>query len=86
MAHQRLAVSSGYWTLYRHNPGRAAGAFQLDSTSPSVPLADFTSAETRFASLAKSKPERAAELQAQAQADVEERWNQYARLAEKKRG
>jgi pyruvate-ferredoxin/flavodoxin oxidoreductase len=85
LAHQRLAVSSGYWTLYRHNPGRAAGAFQLDSTAPAVPLADFTSSETRFATLAKAKPEVAAELQARAQADAEQRWQQFEKLAEKKK-
>ena len=85
LEHQRLAVSAGYWTLYRHNPGRAAGAFQLDSGAPAVPLADFTASETRFSALAKAKPEVAAELQARAQAELDERWQRFEKLAEKKK-
>ncbi len=44
MTHQKDAVRSGYWPLYRFHPSPAESAqpFQLDSKAPSIPLAEFT--------------------------------------------
>jgi len=47
-----------------------------------MPLRDFISSETRFAVLERTKPARAAELAALAQADVDERWRYYTQLAQ----
>ena len=84
MTHQKDAVRSGYWPLYRYHPSETEPGhhpFKLDSKRPSIPVADFAATETRFAILARTHPERAAELAALAQADVDERWRYYEQLA-----
>ena len=83
MSHQKDAVKSGYWPLYRYQPSEVEEGqpFRLDSQPPSIPVADFMATETRFAVLQRSDPERAAELAALAQADADERWRYYEQLA-----
>ena len=83
MSHQKDAVRSGYWPLYRYRPGDDEHTlpFALDSKDPSIPLAEFTAAEGRFSMLARANPEHAAALQTLAQADVDERWRFYRQLA-----
>ena len=83
MSHQKSAVESGYWPLYRFHPSPEPGAhpFSLDSKKPSLPLHEFQSRETRFAALARRDPERARHLEALAQADINERWHYYEQLA-----
>ncbi len=83
MSHQKQAVSSGYWPLYRYHPSPEPGThpFSLDSKKPSIRLHEFQEQETRFAVLERSDPQRAEHLQALAQADVDERWHYYEQLA-----
>ena len=83
MTHQKTAVSSGYWPLYRFRPSEDADAhpFKLDSKKPTVPLREFVLAETRFSMLARSDKERSEHLLALAQADADERWRLYSQLA-----
>ena len=83
MSHQRDAVKSGYWPLYRYKPSsdEHAHPFQLDARTPSIPVADFAMQEARFSVLARTHPERAAELMALAQSDIDERWRYYEQLA-----
>ncbi len=84
MTHQAEAARSGFWPLYRYDPRKAiegAHPLQLDSPRPSLPIREFQAKEARFAMLARSRPEEAAELQALAQADAEERWRFYEQLA-----
>ena len=83
MTHQKTAVSSGYWPLYRFRPSEDADAhpFKLDSKKPTVPLREFALAETRFSMLARSDKERSEHLLALAQADADERWRLYSQLA-----
>ncbi len=83
MSHQKDAVKSGYWPLYRFQPSEIEEGqpFKLDSHAPSIPVSDFVATETRFAILARTHPERAVELAALAQADVDERWRYYEQLA-----
>ena len=83
MSHQKDAVRSGYWPLYRYRPSEidAGRPFKLDSTKPSIPLRDFIASETRFAILERTHPERAAELAVLGQADIDERWRYYEQLA-----
>jgi pyruvate-ferredoxin/flavodoxin oxidoreductase len=87
MTHQKTAVASGYWPLYRYHPSPAEGThpFQLDAKRPTLPLTDFALAESRFAMLARSEPERARHLLALAQADVDERWRYYEQLTGEER-
>jgi pyruvate-ferredoxin/flavodoxin oxidoreductase len=83
MTHQKDAVRSGYWPLYRFQPSGVEHGipFRLDSKAPSIPVADFVATETRFAILKRTHPERAGHLAALAQADIDERWRYYAQLA-----
>ena len=83
MTHQKAAVASGYWPLYRYHPSPEPGTrpFQLDSKAPSIPITEFALAETRFSMLARSDPEQSRHLLALAQADADERWRYYEQLA-----
>jgi pyruvate-ferredoxin/flavodoxin oxidoreductase len=83
MAHQKDAVKSGYWSLYRYQPSEIENGqpFKLDSAAPSMPISEFADVETRFAVLKRSNPERAAELAELAQADANERYRYYEQLA-----
>jgi pyruvate-ferredoxin/flavodoxin oxidoreductase len=87
MSHQKDAVKSGFWPLYRYVPSEAADGqpFKLDSKEPTMPIREFVESETRFAVLARTQPERAAELAALSQADADERWRYYSQLAEVQR-
>ncbi len=83
MSHQRDAVRSGYWPLYRFHPseGDDGQPFTLDSHPPTIPVRDFVATEARFAILERSDPTRAAELAELLQADADERWRYYEQLA-----
>ena len=83
MSHQKDAVKSGFWPLYRYKPGgdEHLTPFQLDSKAPSIPVDVFMGAEARFATLRRSDPVAAADLTALAQRDIDERWRYYDQLA-----
>jgi pyruvate-ferredoxin/flavodoxin oxidoreductase len=84
MAHQKLAVDTGRWPLYRFDPRRAErgeNPLQLDSPGPRRPLAEGMEAENRFRMLRFSQPERARELARAAQADIDRRWATYRAMA-----
>ena len=84
MHQQGLAVASGYWPLFRYNPAmRAVGEnpFRLDSPRPTVPLRDYAYNELRYKALAQNRPEEAADLLAQAQAAVNEKYRLYEKMA-----
>ncbi|HSW41319.1 MAG TPA: pyruvate:ferredoxin (flavodoxin) oxidoreductase [Patescibacteria group bacterium] len=87
MSHQKDAVKSGFWPLYRFHPSEIEGGqpFRLDSSRPTIPVSEFVADEARFAVLARTQPERAAELAELAQADVDERWRYYEQLAAMRR-
>ena len=57
----KKAVDCGYWNLFRYNPA-AEKPFSLDSKEPKGGYQDFLKNEARYARLATSFPERAAEL------------------------
>ena len=84
MQHQKAAVDSGYWQLYRFNPDLAKegkNPFKLDSKDPKIPVKDFAYMETRYKMLTKSHPKIADQLMKEAQEDVTTRWKEYQRLA-----
>jgi pyruvate-ferredoxin/flavodoxin oxidoreductase len=83
MAHQKEAVKSGYWPLYRYRPTTEEHEhpFQLDSAPPSIPLREFALQEARYAMLARSEPERSEQLLDLAQANIDERWHFYEQLS-----
>lgn len=84
MSHQKDAVNSGYWPLYRYDPRLAHGtehAFQLDSRKPRISFKDFAQKEARFAALARSSPQEAERLFALAQEDIRDQWHFYEQMA-----
>jgi pyruvate-ferredoxin/flavodoxin oxidoreductase len=83
MSHQKDAVRSGYWPLYRFHPSEIEDGrpFKLDSHPPSIPVHDFVATEARYAMLHRTHPERARELADLLQADIDERWRYYEQLA-----
>ncbi|MGZ4150099.1 MAG: pyruvate:ferredoxin (flavodoxin) oxidoreductase, partial [Actinomycetota bacterium] len=89
MSHQKEAVDSGYWPLYRFDPGltaRGEHPFHLDSKKPTIALKEFEAKEVRFAMLQRTDPERAASLLHEAQNDVDSRWHLYEQMAGVERG
>jgi pyruvate-ferredoxin/flavodoxin oxidoreductase len=79
MLHQKDAVDTGYWPLYRYDP-RQAKPLRLDSKRKR-PLAEFLAEENRFATLQRTQPERAAELDDLEQADIDTHWAHLEMLA-----
>lgn len=76
LAHQKNAVETGSWPLFRFNPlnettGKAP--LTLDSKAPSKPLAEFMSSETRFQVVNKMNPARYEELLEKAQKNVNDK-------------
>jgi pyruvate-ferredoxin/flavodoxin oxidoreductase len=63
--HQKMAVDSGYWPLYRYDPRRAEqglAPLQLDSGPPKGDLREYMESEMRFRVIQQRSPERFAEL------------------------
>ena len=86
--HQKMAVESGYWPLYRYDPEREARGdhgLHLDSRKPKIPFRDFAETEARFAMLLRSDPATAERLFAEAQADIDNRWHLYEQMVEVER-
>jgi len=84
MTHQKSAVNSGHWPLYRYDPTlreQDKNPLQLDSKAPSIPFEEYAYKETRFKMLTKTKPERAKMLLEEAQKDVNRKWESYQKLA-----
>ena len=82
--HQKLAVDTGAWPLYRFDPRRVEQGLPplvLDGGSPKAPLSGLRSAEARFALPEKADPRRFERLAALAQADAARRWGIYEQLA-----
>ena len=80
LTHQKDAVATGHWPLYRSDPARAAAggaALRLDSKAPSKPLSVLEDEETRFTPPALANGAMAE----QAQADIAARWKRLEELA-----
>jgi pyruvate-ferredoxin/flavodoxin oxidoreductase len=80
MLHQKDAVDSGYWPLFRYDPDQEK-PLRLDSKRKR-PVADFLAEENRFASLQRSRPETAQELDALEQSDIDVRWARLELMVE----
>jgi len=75
--HQKQAVMSGYWPLYRFNPllkEQGKNPLQLDSKAPTFDFEKYAYGENRYRVLLKSEPERAQRLIELAKRDVVERF------------
>ncbi len=87
LEHQKNAVETGSWPLYRYNPenireGKAP--LMLDSKAPTKPLSDYMSNETRFQVVNKMNPERYETLLNKAQENVKEKRSLLEHMAEYK--
>ncbi|MCX7701318.1 MAG: pyruvate:ferredoxin (flavodoxin) oxidoreductase [Gemmataceae bacterium] len=82
--HQKDAVATGYWPLFRYDPRHAHSGerpFRLDSGKPTKKFRDYAMKEARFGMLAGANPAQADRLLELAQADIEARWRYYEQLA-----
>ena len=81
---EKLAVECGYWPLFRYHPDLAKegkNPFLLDSKEPNGKLREFMMGENRFAGLARTFPEIAERLFAEAERQCAERYEKYQKLA-----
>ncbi len=81
----KLAVSSGYWPLYRFNPElekEGKNPFVLESKDPDGTIQDFLKGENRFASLEKSFPEESKKLRAKIENEVNTRYSSLKVMAD----
>ena len=82
---EKLAVESGFWTLYRYNPlleEEGKNPFILDSKEPDwSTFQDFLKREVRFTSLMKAFPAEADELFKAAEENAKWRYKTYERMA-----
>ncbi|NTU91229.1 MAG: pyruvate:ferredoxin (flavodoxin) oxidoreductase [Chlorobiaceae bacterium] len=84
LEHQKAAVDSGHWLLYRYNPDRIKEGLNpliMDSKKPKIPVEQFLNMENRFRMLKKTHPALAAEYYAAIQKEVDSRWAYYDYLA-----
>jgi pyruvate-ferredoxin/flavodoxin oxidoreductase len=83
MAHQKAAVTSGYWPLYRFHPSPDARRPPVQPRQQAPTTRWSTSSTRRPATRPSSAPTTSApqHLTALAQADVDERWHYYEQLA-----
>jgi pyruvate-ferredoxin/flavodoxin oxidoreductase len=70
--------------LYRFDPRRTEkgeNPLQLDSSAPRTKVEEYLLSENRFKMLTQSRPEDARRYFAQAQLDIEKRWERYQKMA-----
>ncbi len=82
---EKLAVDTGYWTLFRYNPALAKegkNPFLLDSREPKLDYQTFLKNEVRYRTLEQNFPEIAKELFARAAEEAKKRWIDYKKMAE----
>ncbi|MFT5328780.1 MAG: pyruvate-ferredoxin/flavodoxin oxidoreductase, partial [Planctomycetaceae bacterium] len=84
MTHQKAAVNSAFWPLFRFDPREAhegSHPFRLDSQKPTMTFRDYAMTEARFAALTRSNPEEAKRLFDLAQRDINDQWHYYEQMA-----
>ena len=67
---EKLAVTTGYWNLFRYNPAGGAKKFSLDSKPATDPYMDFLGGEVRYTSLKRSNPAKADAMYAENEANA----------------
>ena len=81
----KAAVKVGYWNLFSFNPALKAegkNPFTLSSKSGDGSYQAFLANETRYSSLARKFPDRAADLFAKSQAAAQARFDHLQKLVE----
>ena len=85
LEHQKAAVETGSWPLYRYNPDNIEAGkapLMLDSKAPNRPLSDYMSNETRFQIVNKMNPERYETLLNKAQENANEKRSLLEHMSE----
>lgn len=84
MDHQKAAVQSGAWPLFRFNPDlekEGKNPMKLDSKPPKINYKDYAMLETRFRMLTKSHPESAARFMEEGDRNNRRRYRFYEQLS-----
>ena len=81
-AEMKKAVECGYWNLFRFDPSKETGKFQLDSKAPKDGYQAFLMNEARYSRLTREFPERAEELFAGNERAAMERYEHLLKLKE----
>ncbi len=79
-AEMKKAVECGYWNLFRFDPTKESGKFQLDSKEPKGGYQEFLMSEARYSRLTREFPDAAAELFARNEAAAMERYEHLVKL------
>ena len=85
MQEEKLAVETGYWLLYRHNPllkQEGKNPFVLDSKEPTKSPDEFMNNEKRFTSLKTTFPDKVDQYREDTKAFLKERYEKYKKMAE----
>ena len=79
-AEMKKAVECGYWNLFRFDPTKETGKFQLDSKEPKGGYQEFLMNEARYSRLTREFPDAASELFARNEAAAMERYDHLVKL------
>jgi len=77
---EKLAVSTGYWNLFRFNPAGGAKKFTLDSKAGTGDYQEFLKGEVRYMSLQKANPANAAKMYAENEANAKAKFEYLSKL------
>jgi len=83
MAHQKLAVDSGLWPMFRYNPalkGEGKNPMQLDYKGPIIDVKNFMYQETRFKMVEKLNEKSAKEYLETAREQAQSIYKRYLNL------
>ncbi len=76
----KKAVEAGYWHMFRYNPQLEGNKLTIDSKAPTGDYQAFIANEARYARLAQSFPERAAQLFEQAEAAAKAKYERLVKM------
>ncbi len=76
----KKAVEAGYWQMFRYNPTLENNKLSIDSKAPTADYIEFIKSEARYARLAQSFPERAADLFAKADANAKAKYERLLKM------
>ena len=77
---EKLAVTTGYWNLFRFNPAGGKKKFFLDSKPATDPYMDFLGGEVRYTSLKLSNPAKAEAMYAENEANAKAKYEYLSKL------
>ena len=83
MAHQKLAVESGLWPMFRYNPDlrdESKNPMQLDYKGPQIDVKNFMYQETRFKMVEKLNANNAKEYLQTAREHAQSLYKRYQNL------